>query len=90
MKDLGDEVDYREISDTHNISTVSILGTLLGSQLHETLFAIATDGFRIAATLLEGDRGQKGGRNLKRTVERQFCRSTTENETYVRTPGQIA
>lgn len=49
------------ITDILAVSSRSIPTLVLG-QLHETLFAIPTDGGRIAATLLESDRSQEDGR----------------------------
>ena len=61
-------------NDTHDILAVPTrsVTTLVDSQLHETLFAITTDGGRIAATLLESDRSQKDGRDWERTLGGQF------------------
>lgn len=48
------------VTDILTVATRSI-PTLVPSQLHETLFAITTNGAGIAATLLEGDRSQEDG-----------------------------
>lgn len=72
--DSGVIDDEERPDNTHDILAVATRSTptLVLSQLHETLFAIATNGAGIAAALLEGDRSQEDGGNWKLTISHQF------------------
>lgn len=66
-RSLGGVKNDEEKRDTHDVLAVSVGGftALVLSQLHETLFAVTANCGRIAATLLESDRGQENGRNWR-------------------------
>jgi len=85
--------------DTHDILAVTTrsIATLVVSQLHETLFAITTNGAGVAATLLEGDRSQEDGGNWQSEMNDQpsisYIVTPTggkKAKTYDHTVGRIA